>query len=545
MTVEHPSSSRRARLRAVAFAVLGIVLTAMGGISTAMPATSVSVVEIGGRGHGHGVGMSQRGARMLALGGATVTDILATFYPGTAFGSRAGEVTVVVASGPSVGLSAPRGGWVHSGRHGSDRDGFPVRVEAGQVVRLVGGDTGVSVHVDSVRPQDAGDATRYSPTQEECLVLCDEPGPGGGPPPEEEPPDDDCLLCTTTTTTAPPDDDGAGGGDGPAAEPAPSGAPSSPEPVWFHPDDSAATTVVDSGRRYRGLVEVVPTAGQVRARDHLDVEDYLVGMAEVPHTWPQAAIQAQVVAARTYALRTMAGGGEICDSERCQVYLGIDAESPGERDAVEATRGLVLTHDGALATTFYSASAGGFTASLGEAFGADYELPYLPSRRLESDDPAPWETTIALTDVGDRLGYPGSVTAVRVTEVGPSGRAVRMTLDGDAGAVEIDAQDFRRQLALRSTLFSVEVTETDTAPPPPPPPIEDDQLTAVLGTDTADDRPGGVPASVPEQAPRLRSEASDAGDDGDRGWTPFGTVLLIATIGLAAATLARWRTRDR
>src|SRR3546814_3992146 len=65
-------------------------------------------------------------------------------------------------------------------------------------------------------------------------------------------------------------------------------------------------------------------------------------MAEVPGTWPPAAVQAQTIAARTYALRAMSGGGEICDDARCQVYSGAGAESPGQDAAVAATARKVL-----------------------------------------------------------------------------------------------------------------------------------------------------------------------------------------------------------
>src|SRR3546814_3943152 len=80
-------------------------------------------------------------------------------------------------------------------------------------------------------------------------------------------------------------------------------------------------------------------------------------MAEVPGTWPPAAVQAQTIAARTYALRAMSGGGEICDDARCQVYSGAGAESPGQDAAVAATARQVLAFGGALAASVYSADA--------------------------------------------------------------------------------------------------------------------------------------------------------------------------------------------
>ena len=115
--------------------------------------------------------------------------------------------------------------------------------------------------------------------------------------------------------------------------------------------------------------------------------------------------------------------GELCDSESCQVYVGIAHENPGQIRAVDATRGTVVTYGGGLAATFYSASGGGFAANVKEGFGADYDVPYLPAHPYPSADDQVWALDVALTDVASRLGYPGTLTGVRVDEVGPSGRA--------------------------------------------------------------------------------------------------------------------------
>ena len=95
----------------------------------------------------------------------------------------------------------------------------------------------------------------------------------------------------------------------------------------------------------------MPDAAGLRLVNELDVETYLKGMAEVPASWPAAAQQAQAVAARTYVLRAMAASGEVCDYERCQVYVGATREAAAQTDAVDATRGVVLTYGGALAAS--------------------------------------------------------------------------------------------------------------------------------------------------------------------------------------------------
>lgn len=228
------------------------------------------------------------------------------------------------------------------------------------------------------------------------------------------------------------------------------------------------TTVDDRGRSYRGVLEATGGTG-LRLVNLVGVEDYLRGMAEVPGTWPPAAVQAQTVAARTYALRAMRAGGELCDDARCQVYVGRGAESRGQDAAVYTTASKVLTHGGALAAAVYSADAGGVSATTLEGFGTpDGVYPYLTTVRYETDNPLPWHLEVSLADVGARLGYRGTLSGVRVEQTGPSGRALSMVLEGSAGAVPVEGIRFARALGLRSTRFTASLGSSALAPPPPP-----------------------------------------------------------------------------
>jgi len=329
-----------------------------------------------------------------------------------------------------------------------------------------------------VRGLDAGNAQMFQESRD-CVLLCPpertpDPAPDPDPAPEPQPEPDPAPQRQPEQQP-----DGEERDPQPAPGPAPPAAeqaPRSPSPIWAVPVAGGTVHSVDRGRTYRGLLEVAGGAGAVRTRNHVDIEDYLRGMAEVPGTWPAAAVQAQTVAARTYAMRAMAGGGEICDSESCQVYAGVAKESAGQDAAVAATRGWVLTHGGALAATFYSASAGGHSATVQEGFGSSHDIPYLPARPEPTDDVRPWNLEVSLSDVGARLGYPGRVTGVRVDAAGPSGRPLAMTLVGDAGDRPVDPQDFRRRLGLRSTFFSIRSGMAGEAPPPPPAPVDADQL---------------------------------------------------------------------
>src|SRR6266511_3714590 len=107
--------------------------------------------------------------------------------------------------------------------------------------------------------------------------------------------------------------------------------------------------------RYPGTLSVKRSdGGTLSLTVTLPFERYLQGIAEVPPSWPTAALEAQAIAARSYALATTGWSGSqgetlktpICASTSCQVYGGIPV--PPEADirrwyrAVRATSGEVL-----------------------------------------------------------------------------------------------------------------------------------------------------------------------------------------------------------
>jgi hypothetical protein len=123
----------------------------------------------------------------------------------------------------------------------------------------------------------------------------------------------------------------------------------------FRAADGTLTLVLPGGTAtatYRGALRgASPSAGSPD-RDTVNVmsvEQYLRGVvaAEMPPSWEPAALQAQAVAARTYALFEKADNRsryyQICDTSACQVYRGTAAEYPSTDDAVRATRGQYLS----------------------------------------------------------------------------------------------------------------------------------------------------------------------------------------------------------
>jgi stage II sporulation protein D len=117
---------------------------------------------------------------------------------------------------------------------------------------------------------------------------------------------------------------------------------------------------------YRGALEFRPTgSGRLETIDAVGLDDYVRGVvaAEMPSSWPMQALEAQAVAARTYAITTDAGGSDFeqYSDTRSQVYGGVGAETPRSDRAVAATRGQVVTYDGHPAVTYFFSSSGGYT----------------------------------------------------------------------------------------------------------------------------------------------------------------------------------------
>ncbi|MFH0773607.1 MAG: SpoIID/LytB domain-containing protein [bacterium] len=104
---------------------------------------------------------------------------------------------------------------------------------------------------------------------------------------------------------------------------------------------------------------------KVQGHDSMPLETYLLGVCEMPESWPMEALKAQVIAARSYALAyTNNGANEICTTESCQVYCG---EKTGQwKTAVQETAGKVMTQGGNPIKAWFSSTHGGYIFSSGE-----------------------------------------------------------------------------------------------------------------------------------------------------------------------------------
>ncbi|GAA3548447.1 SpoIID/LytB domain-containing protein [Nocardioides daeguensis] len=211
---------------------------------------------------------------------------------------------------------------------------------------------------------------------------------------------------------------------------------------------------------YRGKIRsVVPANGQGRDTVNVvSVEKYLRGVvpSEMPATWHPQAVQAQVVAARTYAVferdNNDRGVFDVWDTTQSQVYRGVAAEEPESNAAIAATAGQVRTYGGLPAFTQFSSSNGGWTAPGSFPYQVAKADPY---EALTTNPNKTWQ--VVLTDDAIEAQFPGIgdfLTFDIVKDPQQGGRVTSVKINGAAGSTSLSGDAFRVRFGLRSTMFA-------------------------------------------------------------------------------------------
>ena len=223
-------------------------------------------------------------------------------------------------------------------------------------------------------------------------------------------------------------------------------------PILFLPGSSPLAL----DRAYRGQIEVGATAQKLNAVNIVGLEQYLAGVVpqEMPSAWPEEALKAQAVAARSYALAHRLGGKgfDLYADVRSQVYGGIRGENPRATAAIQATAGEVLLWEGKPIDALFHSTSGGTTLDAVEVFGK--AVPYL----VGVDDPhsalSPvhrWgPTPVAEATIRKGLKLRTPVTALRLTR-GPSGRVATVQAVTATGTTKVSGATLRAAAGLRST----------------------------------------------------------------------------------------------
>jgi stage II sporulation protein D len=432
-----PRSSRRVRRRwsGLVLAVLAsLVLSALG------PALRIATVAADGvpglpdltfygRGYGHGVGMSQYGARGRALAGQLAPEILAHYYPTTTLGKRSAATTVRVLL--LTGLAAT-----------------PAKPLT--VVGLVGGWT-----IDGIATTFPANAKlTIAPTALKATTWILKVVSAAG-----------TKLAAKTVS-----------GD-----------------LYVRPIDwSSVLQLVSKPTTtnvYRGFfrLRLTTTATVV---NHIAVDRYLRGVVplEMPSTWPTEALRAQAIAARSYALYRIhptTGLFDVYDDTRSQVYRGKRVETSAANTAVTATAGSVLLSGTSLVNALFHSADGGWTENNENVFvSSTGSIVAGPVTYLRgSSDRAPdgtsydkaspyatWKTATytaaALSAIlaTDPRTAVGTLSALDLSHRGVSGRLISVSLTGDLGTKTVSGAVFRavfnaaRPAAdplLRGTLFDI------------------------------------------------------------------------------------------
>jgi SpoIID/LytB domain protein len=395
------------------------------------PATPVppsTVVTFSGRGYGHGVGMSQYGARGRALAGQLAPAILAHYYPKTTLGQRdpATLVRVLVQTGFAATAARPatvtgRGGpWTIDGITGT----FPADA------RLTLAPTAPGTTTWSLRVRSASAA----------------------------------VLATATVKTA----------------------------VIIRPAAATSllelTSKASTSNLYRGFLRIRLTT-TVMVINHVGLDAYLRGVvpAEMPASWPVEALRAQAIAARSYALyrsHPTVGTYDLTDDTRSQVYRGRRGETAATTAAVTATAGTVILSSGKPANAMYHSADGGWTENNENVFVGSTgsivagAVAYLRGSSDRAPDGtsydaaspyATWKTatyswaalsTIFAKDARTKVG---TIATIDLSRRGVSGRLISVTLKGTLGTKTVSGNVFVAAFnagkpaadpRMRSTLFA-------------------------------------------------------------------------------------------
>jgi len=379
------------------------------------PASTVGLTTLGesvaffGRGWGHGVGLSQYGARGRALAGQGAAEILAHYYPGTTIGSLPEEtaIRVLLLDDHAPSAASPltvygRGGdWTIGGVAAT----FPADARLRLIPTTIGTTTTWRAVVDTAAGTVLNDAA----------ALAD-------------------LRVEGTT---------------------------------------AATTLQLPARSatygtYRGTLRILLSGAKADVVNELPLESYLRGVVpvEMPSSWPVAARTAQTIAARSYAaarLRPGVSTFDVYDDGRSQVYSGVRGETAAANAVISDTANQVLRSGTAIANALFHSTGGGATEHNENVYvsatGARVATPvsYLrgsPDRNANGvpfDAAAPyaaWQTNpyslaqLSAIFAADSRTSVGTLVALDLRNRGVSGRLVSVTLVGSAGAKTVSGGVF-------------------------------------------------------------------------------------------------------
>lgn len=383
-------------------------------------------ISFSGKGYGHGVGMSQIGARGLALAGDTATAIINYYYPGSEVMALTDDQILRVNIGHQLTSASLK----------SDTPGMSLQ--------LISGDgtepqyLSVLATKDTVRLTVSGKQVAITTTQVGVTTRLT--------------PVDQLTIRWSGTRYL----------DG--------------------PDSVLSLTHTKKTTRYRyGQIQVkvikdaklgnrLAIVNQVRLHD-----EYLWGISEVPSSWPAAALEAQAIASRSYAMSKVGKVLKRCDCELFssisdQNFAGYSKEVElrwGQfwkaaviRTSVTETTGLTVTRNGAPIRTYFGSSTGGVTETSKNAWGTDVGYTFSVPDPWSLDpklNPSfySWKRDITQSVLATAFGLP-DVVSVKILTLNETGTVKVIEGKSSAGKkVKLSGETFRSRSKVPSTWFSL------------------------------------------------------------------------------------------
>ena len=214
-------------------------------------------------------------------------------------------------------------------------------------------------------------------------------------------------------------------------------------------------------------------------------DEYLWGISEVPSSWPEAALQAQAIASRTYALNKAGIYRAACDCDLYgeisdQSFLGYAKETEkgwGQfwKAAVTNTAGLTITQQGKPVAAYFTSSTGGLTETAINAWGTEKAHTQTVADPA-SIDPAmnprfyQWDRSITQAAVAAAFSLP-DVVSLEIVGKNPSGTVASIRATSSTGVVKtLRGETFRSRTFIPSAYFDLVSVQNTVEPTPSPSP---------------------------------------------------------------------------
>jgi len=206
------------------------------------------------------------------------------------------------------------------------------------------------------------------------------------------------------------------------------------------------------GNKYNGKIILKPASNGVNVIEQTDLENYLLGVLpyEMSHSWPEQALKAQAVAARTYTLKSIEDKKiqdfDLYSDVRSQMYKGAGTVYDSVKKAVKETKGQVLLNGHKLFYTYYHANCGGHTDPMPWLKDVIKPLSGAKCGYCSNSKSANWKTEIPLESINNFLKknkIDGKFKSISISKKESSGRAKTLTVKTNKTKKTVNCNDFR------------------------------------------------------------------------------------------------------